>query len=210
MKKLATNLSLKKIFSKVNAFNKKKGSQGFSLLEILVSFGIITILTGVSLVGFSNYNKVQQMSQTATNIELMISQARNNARSVVKQVKGQDGNEKKCDYYGLPPVPPPPPVAQLVSYYVEVNDVNDIELHMVCVDDNMSSAPNPNDDILIRTLSLPDGTGFTAGSTCNRITFESLYADSLTGELPCDFIFENASHDEKKIKVDDYGNVEVE
>src|SRR4029078_2165214 len=68
---------------------------GYSLIELLVSIGIIAILSTVGVIGFSNYNRIQQVSQTATNIELLINQARGNAQSVVKElrtVKRTDGS----------------------------------------------------------------------------------------------------------------------
>ncbi len=190
MKKFTAHLrtlNLTKLFNyKSEHVRDDKFIRGFTLIETLVSFSIITILTGISLIAFSNYNEVQKMSQTATNIKLMINQARGNAQSIVKKVTTQSGGSVACD------------PAKLDSYLVTF-DTNSVKLEIVCV----SSAPQ-----LVRTLVFPSGIVMSSYSCASPIVeFKSL-PDVPTPLIPCNFVLTKDGAT-RTIMVDNNGNVEI-
>ncbi len=74
------NTALKKYLS----FHILKNNNGFTLLELLVVFSVIGLLTGIGFASFISYSKKQAFDQAAVDIKNGIDQARANATSRVK------------------------------------------------------------------------------------------------------------------------------
>ncbi len=61
-----------------------RSSLGFTLLEILVVFSVIGILTGIGFASFVSYSRKQSLDQAAQDLKTAIDQARFNSVSRVK------------------------------------------------------------------------------------------------------------------------------
>lgn len=182
-----------KVFKKIRSIP----SFGYTLVELIVSITIISILTAVGIIGFSNYNKIQQLNQTAVNLELLISQARSNAQSVVRTIKDQSGTLQSCN------------ANQLYSYRIIKASNTQILLEMTC---DSTPPPSPTRSlsyIPVKTFDV-SALGFNlASSTCTSVEYEALSTKvSLVGSTPCSFIISQGST-LKQIDVDDSGNTRV-
>lgn len=58
--------------------------KGFTLLELLVVFGIIGILTGISIASYSTFNNTQSLQSAVRDVQNMLSTAKSRAISQVK------------------------------------------------------------------------------------------------------------------------------
>lgn len=73
-----------------------KKQRGFTIIEVLVVFSIIAILSTIGIASFASYSKTQQMNETANDLKLMIHQARFNALNGVKRNKSYNGAIIPC------------------------------------------------------------------------------------------------------------------
>lgn len=159
---------------------------GFTLIELLVVFSLTAILSGIGIAAFSNYNKLQQLNQSATSIQLLTNQARFNSLSVVKKNNDSSGVLQNCGNQ------------QLVGYYVEiVNAASELRLYLDC---------NTLSPALIKTVALPNNLSFDARTTCAIVRFNSLTA--MPYGVPCDIVVSGYGK-EKTVSVDAGGNTSI-
>lgn len=75
----------------MNCPNEADIKRGFSLIELLVAFTLITLITGVGFASFVTYSRSQIIIQAAANIKQNLELTRSNASSFVKpEVCGTD------------------------------------------------------------------------------------------------------------------------
>ena len=164
--------------------------RGFTIIEILVVFALVAILSGVGLVSFVTYSRSQQLNQTANDMKLMISQARSSAQSTVKT--NTDMNGDKVDCYNQPDGQ----YETLVGYSIVVdNDQLQIKL-------NCEILPAKT----FRSIVLPRNISFTGASTCGIILFNSL--TSQVSGAPCSFVISGYGLS-KTLSIDATGNVNI-
>lgn len=163
-----------------------KERNGFTLIEILVVFSVIAILSGIGVASFASYSRSQQLAQSGNNIKLLVSQARFSALSGVKTNQDQSGNTITCGNESL------------VGYAVTVIGNNQLELSMECA--NTSSQT-------FKTLTIPTGYTFDNSTTCTQIKFDSLSATA--GGVPCTIVLGGYGRS-KTITIDIAGNAVVQ
>lgn len=160
--------------------------KGFTLLEILVVFSIVAILSGIGVASFSAYSRSQQLAQSANNIKLLVNEARFNALSAVKSHKNESGSTITCG------------TETLIGYSVSKVGNNQLELDLLC---SNSAAQE------VRTLTAPNGYAFGNASTCTQIIFGTL--SSTSSGLPCTLVLTGFSKS-KSIAIDVNGNVLIQ
>lgn len=70
--------------SVTSKFSISKDSHGFTLIEIIVVFGVMAILSSIGIASFVNYSKAQQVSGATNEIKTMLLTARSRALSQLK------------------------------------------------------------------------------------------------------------------------------
>ena len=164
----------------------KQHNEGFTLIEILVVFSIVAVLSGIGIASFASYSRTQQLNQTANNIKLLVNEARFNALSAVKTNKDQNGSAVTCGNESFE------------GYSITVIGNDQVRLSLQC--DNIGSLTTKN-------LTMPKGYAIGNGTTCVEIHFDSL---SSTGSgIPCQIVL-NGYNLEKTISVDAAGNTSVQ
>lgn len=159
---------------------------GFTLIEILVVFSIIAVLSGIGVASFAAYSRSQQLAQSGNNIKLLVNQARFSALSVVKTNRDQSGNTVSCGN------------EVLLGYAISIIGNNQIELSMECA--NTSSQP-------FKALNLPRGYSFDNTTTCTQFRFDSLSATA--GGVPCQIVIGGYGQS-KTISLDNAGNAQIQ
>lgn len=160
--------------------------KGFTLLELLVIFSIVAILSGIGVASFTSYSRSQQLTQSANNIKLIFNEARFNSLSAVKSHKNESGSTISCG------------VETLLGYSVNKVSNNQLELDLLC--SNLGQQE-------VRTLKVPNGYSFGNATTCTQIIFGTLSSTS-TG-LPCTLVVTGFSKS-KSITIDVNGNALVQ
>lgn len=172
----------------VKNFLLSNTSSGFTLIEILVVFSIVTIISGVGFASFVTYSRSQQLNQTVNNVKLLISQGRFNALSVVKSNTDFQGNAYKCNSNAL-------------TGYVIAKNVGQIELSQECV----GQLPG-----IIKVIIIPKGISYgttSVNTICTQVRFSSLSAT--TSGVPCDIVFLGYNNEKKTITIDNAGNASI-
>ncbi len=164
----------------------KKRVHGFTLIELLVVFSVIATLSSVGIVSLLTYSRSQEVNQSASDIKLLINQARSNALSAVKSERNEQGATIDCG------------VATLSGYSIERFTDTALDFNLECT----GSAP-----ARIKRLTLPNNLSFGTGTTCINIFFNSL--TTTAAGVPCEIILEGYEQ-EKTITVDAIGNVSIE
>ncbi len=183
------NVSVIKKFSILNSqFSIQKG---FTLLEILVVFSVIAILSGVGFGSFVSYSRTQQLNQTANNVKLLIIEARSNAISTVKS------SNIICD--------------SLQGYSIEMQGDNTLNLIQNCVNNNPVDDP---EKITIKKMVLPKLLTFDNSSPAPIIcgVADGLYFNVLSSQVsgaPCSIKVTGYNGVSKSICVDLGGNPSV-
>ncbi len=163
-------------------------SKGFTLIEILVIFSLIAVLSGVGAVALSTYSQSQQLSQSASNIKLLIQEARFNAISSVNISTDTQGQEVTCGS------------RKLTAYMVRTNiNLNTVELYMVC-ESTLSNL------VLVKTYTPPSPITISSSTSCSDIYFNALTA--MSNGAPCS-IDVGGFNVEKSVMIDTGGNVFV-
>ena len=160
--------------------------RGFTLIEILVVFTVTAILASVGFASFVSYGRNQQITQSANDMKLLISQARFNAISTVKVNRDSQGNTISCGS------------EVLSGYTVVVTGNNRLRLMQECANTGSQT---------VRTVTAPRNVTFSNGTTCTTIRFSSLSANSTGGSC---LIRLGAYGLTKTITVDAVGNVSVQ
>jgi prepilin-type N-terminal cleavage/methylation domain-containing protein len=167
-------------------FFSERMQAGFTLIEILVVFSIVTILSGIGVAAFASYSRTQQLAQSANNIKLLVSEARFNSLSGVKTNRDQNGNTITCGNESL------------IGYFVNVSGTDQVELSMECA--NVSSQT-------VKVVTLPRGYTFGDATTCTQFRFDSLSATA--GGVPCTMVLSGYGFT-KTISIDIAGNASVQ
>lgn len=163
-----------------------KQKKGFTLIEILVVFSIVAVLSGIGIASFASYSRTQQLNQTANNIKLLVNQARFNALSAVKTNKDQNGNTVTCGNESF------------VGYSVSVIGNDQVKLSLQCT--NIGA-------LIAKSMTMPKGYAIGNGTTCVDIHFDSL---SSTGSgIPCQIVLTGYNM-EKIVSVDAAGNASIQ
>lgn len=183
-----------------------RSSRGYTIIELLVAFSIMAILSTVGFAGFSNYNQIQQLNQSATNVELLVSLARSNAISVVTTASNENGDRIEC-------IPP----RKLFSYKITQAANGTLKLIMVCYDESgaLSDVENELKQVRFTSSSLTIETPSTDPNTCTLIEFEPLSAKAivqpnaaLPGGTYCYYKINRGSKS-KEVRVDNNGNTSL-
>lgn len=165
-------------------------NSGLTLIEILVVFTVASILAGIGIASFATYSRSQQISQSASDIRLLVNEAKFNSLSVVKTATNAQGQTIACGSQSL------------VGYALTVVLPNQIVLTQVC-----DEITPPNRDI--KTVTLPDNITITSAlpsPDCTQILFSSLSA-SATG-VPCNIEISGFGQI-KTITIDAAGNASI-
>lgn len=171
---------------KSNLQQRRIPKSGFTLIELLVVFTVIAILAGVSLVSLVSYSRSQQVQQVASNLKLLVNQARHSALSAVKTNQDEDGDTVSCGNN------------QLVGYSVQVIGTTELVLFKLC---------NGSGPFRLKTVAMPENLSFTTGTTCTQIQFSSL--NSNVSGVPCNLVVRGYGQN-KTITVDSLGNTAVQ
>ena len=99
---------------------------GFTLLELIVVFSVIAIISTVGVVSFSNYNKSQELSQAVSDIVTLLNSAKSNSRSQIKA--------GECDRRGAQNQP----IYTLEGYRIAIDsgEPSTVTLETICIDSN--------------------------------------------------------------------------
>ncbi len=76
-------------------------SKGFSLIELLVVFTIVTIISGIGFASFVSYSQRQIVVQAASNMKQAIDLAKFNAQSSVKPAGCDDSDDLTFYQFGV-------------------------------------------------------------------------------------------------------------
>lgn len=169
---------------------KLRIDSGFTIIEILVVFTVVSILAGIGIASFASYSRSQQVIQSASNIKLIINEARFNSLNVVKSAVNDQGQTISCAS------------ASLLGYTIDAISPDRIVLTQIC---DEVSPPNRT----IKTLTLPDNVEITSAipaTDCSRILFNSL--SSTAQGIPCSIEITGYGQ-VKTVVVDAAGNASV-
>lgn len=161
-------------------------NRGFTLIELLVVFSIIAVLAGLGIASFAAYSRSQQVNQAANNIKLLVSEARFNSLSAVKNITDDSGNQVSCGN------------ETLNGYSITVIGNNQLEFDLECTNLNATR---------VKLINMPNGLTFTAASTCTTIGFATL--SSTASGIPCKFVLVGNGYT-KTISIDVIGNVSIQ
>ena len=162
------NLNKKIILNLSSIISHLSSPSGFTILELLVAFSLIAVVTGVGFVSFVSYSRKQILVQAASDLKQAVDLARFNALSNVKPAACGSTD-------------------QLLSYTVNF-----------CINNNPSCDPGLNgigyqihascgaQKPLVLSKKLPQNVTFTvAGATlCQNVVFNSV--NPVVSGGPCD------------------------
>lgn len=142
--------------------------RGFTIIELLVVFSVIAIISGVGFASFSSYSTSQRLTEDTKLLKSTINDAKNSAISQVYPTEDVNGNVINC-------------VQSISGYRIDICSVNgicnasgvDYELVIAC----------GLDEYVLKTGNFYAGVSFdgTVATSCNTITYRSL-----TGEVEFD------------------------
>src|SRR5258708_38797658 len=76
---------MKNILKRLSLFTSSRHNpKGFTIIEVLVVFSLIAIVTSLSIAGFSSYGKVQTFEQSSADVSTVLVVARSRSLSQVK------------------------------------------------------------------------------------------------------------------------------
>lgn len=160
-------------------------SSGFTLIEILVVFSVVSILAGIGIASFASYSRTQEVNQAANNLKVFIGHAKFNALSAVKYSTDEQGIKVDCG------------TATLSGYSVTKVGNNILDLNQVCADSTTNR---------IKRFTLPSNVTFGLSTTCSEIFFNTLSASP--GGVPCTIVL-SGNNLTNTISVDNIGNVSL-
>ncbi|OIP57351.1 MAG: hypothetical protein COX79_01250 [Candidatus Levybacteria bacterium CG_4_10_14_0_2_um_filter_36_16] len=172
---------------------KKKYQNGFSLIELMVVFSLVAIVSGIGLASFVSYSRKQTLTQAAYDFKLTIEVAKFNALSSIKQSSSCSGDS-------------------LVGYKVVLcakslggtcpgsnAPSNFYEIYAVC--------GSGLDNSLVSSKKLPDNVSIVTNDTdCTEIKFDSL-SNYITG-VPCSIKLQGYGATQT-LSLDSGGNVAI-
>ena len=169
-----------------NNFIAYAQNKGFTLIEILVVFSVISILAAIGIASFASYSRAQEVNQAANNLKVLVGHAKFNALSAVKYSTNELGTKVSCGAIALS------------GYSVTKVGNNILDLNQVCADSTTNR---------IKRFTLPKNITFDLSTTCSEIFFNTLSASP--GGLPCVMVL-SGNDLTKSINIDDIGNVAVD
>ena len=161
----------------------KKLQKGFTLLEVMVAFALISVVSGVGLFSFVEFNQVQEVNQASRDIALFVERARANTNSFIKPAVCENrtlqgysvkycGADEECQ-----------------------NIDSDYEMTVMC----------GGEEFVVQELELREQINHDPTSNCRRVTF-TLPQSAASGSLPCtQTIIRGDAHE--IISIDTVGNV---
>lgn len=160
----------------------KKFQRGFTLLEIMVVFTLLSVVSGVGLFSFLEFNQTQELNQSARDISLFFEKARANTTSFVKPAVCED---KTLEGYSV----------KYCGAETCTDTDSTYEMYVVC----------GHEEFLADKLELPTQISHTDESNCTQIAF-MLPQASARGSLPCTQIIARGNTTEA-VSIDGVGNV---
>ncbi len=162
--------------------NKRKFQRGFTLLEIMVVFTLLSVVSGVGLFSFLEFNQSQELNQSARDISLFFEKARANTTSFVKPAVCED---RTLEGYSV----------RYCGAETCTDEDSVYEMNVIC----------GNEEFLSDKLELPAQIIHTNESTCTQVAF-MLPQASARGSLPCTQILARGNMTEA-VSIDGVGNV---
>src|SRR3990167_1076067 len=165
----------------MNLMAKNKHSQkGFSLLELLVVFSLISLITGIGFVTFTSYSQKTVLDQAAQDVKQQIEKAKFNALSQVK---------------------PPGCVGDLLAYQINFINSTQYRITAFCATQSMIFSTNTlSKGVTFQNENVCEGIMFD--TLTNSISISGLRT------LPCTIQVE-AYSSRQDITVDQNGNVTI-
>jgi len=156
--------------------------KGFTLIELLVVFSVASILGGVAIAGFSNYNNSQMLAQSTNEVVSMLQTAKSRAQSQYKPAGCTATNA-------------------LLHYKVDVS-ASTYTLTAICHNPANPVAPIT---VNLNSKTLPTGITFNASRT---VRFLPLLGGAHTS--PAGNILLNKGSSSKTITVSAQGNITIQ
>ncbi|PIT89375.1 MAG: hypothetical protein COU27_00570 [Candidatus Levybacteria bacterium CG10_big_fil_rev_8_21_14_0_10_36_7] len=174
------------ISKKAQGFISKKADKlGFTIIELLVVFSLVGVISGLGFVSMVSYSRQQVLVQGSNNLKLDFDQAKFNALSAVKPVACTDNNS--LTGYKI----------VICSNASCVNSGVDYEIVALC----------GVTEIVTNSRKLDQNLNFNPQTTtCSVITFTAL-SGAATG-TNCDVVIEGYGN-QTKIVIDASGNVSI-
>lgn len=127
-------------------FSFKRKSRGFTLIELMVVFSIITIVSGIGFVSFKSYSDRQIIASNAQDIKLAVETAKFNAVSAVKKSGCTSDDSLKGYNFNLYP------------------DTNTYSVSILC----------GINEYVVKTKKVSSQIVIAPSSTCSTVLFEPL------------------------------------
>lgn len=165
---------------------KLRPNKGFTLIELMVVFSLMSLISGIGFVSFSSYNQKQIINQAAQDIKLIFDNAKFNALSSVKE-STSCSNGTLVGYKIV--------VCSKASCLGPATDAYEIDV--MCSDV----------DSLLYSKKLPQNVIIDATSTCGVVKYNTL--SNFVEGGPCDIVV--AGYDiESTIRIDGGGNASIQ
>lgn len=137
-------------------------SQGFTIIELLVVFSVLIVISGVGLVSFSNYSNTQSLNQAREDVLQFYKVAKFNAVSSVKPDLAQC-NSSTISQYKM----------QLCAKTGSCLSTDTYEMDAVC----------GSQTVKIQSKKLPATISLGGATTCTTVTYN--IQTGITTGLPC-------------------------
>ena len=176
------------------AISSGKLSSGFTLIELLISFAVIGVLAAISTVSFVTYNQSQALSNSAKDIQQMLTVAKSRAQS---QVKPDSCQGALLGY-----------VFRTCGSGAECKTEGDYEVVGSCNDENgvqkyVESLPRVGEPV----KKLPSGVSFNQSSLGQTYEFPILTGGVINTQP---IILTGPNNARKTITIDGQGNINEE
>jgi len=172
-----------------------QAQRGFTIIELLVVFSVISIIAGIGFVSFSSYNDTQKLTGSVKTLESFIDDAKHSAISSVVPERTESGNAINC-------------TQAVSSYSVNICEENanclasghDYEIVLRC----------GINQYIIKTGNFQNGVNFGADSVneCRSISFSILsgVVQLVPNQATCEINLANENNSNSFL-VDNAGNI---